>query len=195
MKKCILFIAITIYSTIYSFAQEKLEIDILKSELKWSADYAFYFNGHYGTIEFREGYFIKSNDTVSGGEFIIDMNSIKNTDIKKADANADLVNHLKNEDFFDVEKFPTAKLVITKVFYHDKTHMKIHANLTIKGVTKPINFQAEVDSEKGQLLTKFKIDRTLWGITYNSKEIEGKLKDGLISDAIGFEVIVVFENR
>ena len=40
------------------------------------------------------------------------------------------------------------------------------------------------------MITKFKIDRTLWGITFNSKEVEGKLKDGLISDAIGFEVLI-----
>tara|TARA_R100001369_G_scaffold53673_1_gene80522 strand:+ start:35 stop:631 length:597 start_codon:yes stop_codon:yes gene_type:complete len=194
MKKRILLITVTI-CTIVSFAQtssitteEKLTINTSKSELKWSGEYAFYFGGHEGYIAFKEGYFIKNNDVISGGEFIIDMNAIQNTDIKTAEANAGLVNHLKNEEFFDVEKFPTAKLVITSVSYHNDTQMKMYAELTIKEVTLPINFQAEIDYNKEYLTTKFKIDRTLWNINYNSKGLEGSLKDGLISDAIGFEV-------
>ena len=175
---------------IFSNSEELLMINPLKSKIKWIGEYAFYFGGHDGTIAFEKGYFIKKNKVITGGEFIIDMKSIKNTDIKKADANASLVEHLKNEDFFDVEKFPKSKLVITSVTYHDQIHMEIHAMLTIKDITLPINFQAEANYAKKELTTRFKIDRTLWGITYNSKEIEGKLKDGLISDAIGFEVIL-----
>lgn len=55
-------------------------------------------------------------------------------------------------------------------------------------MTLPITFQAKVDYKKKEMTTRFKIDRTLWNITYNSKEVSGKLKDELISDAIGFEV-------
>lgn len=194
MKKQILFVLFTIY-TVCSNAQiainhtdETLKIDTSKSEIKWTGEYAFYFGGHDGTISFKEGYFIKNKNVIIGGEFIIDMHSILNTDIKEEEANEDLVNHLKNEDFFDVKKFPTAKLIFTSVSYHNTTTMKIYANLTIKDVTLPINFRAEVDYELKQMTTKFKIDRTLWNIKYNSKEIEGNLKDGLISDAIGFEV-------
>ncbi|SDG68117.1 YceI family protein [Winogradskyella thalassocola] len=194
MKKQILFVLFTIY-TVCSNAQmainhtdETLKIDTSKSEIKWTGEYAFYFGGHDGTISFKKGYFIKNKNVIIGGEFIIDMHSILNTDIKEEEANEDLVNHLKNEDFFDVKKFPTAKLIFTSVSYHNTTTMKIYANLTIKDVTLPINFRAEVDYELKQMTTKFKIDRTLWNIKYNSKEIEGNLKDGLISDAIGFEV-------
>ena len=183
MKKFILCIAITMCAIAYSSAQEKLIINTSKSELKWSADYTFYFGGHYGNVSFKEGYFIKSQEVIIGGEFILDMNTITSTDIEKGDSNENLVNHLKNSDFFDVEKFPTAKLVITKVVYDDSTHMRIFADLTIKGLKNPINFQAEVDYKKKQMTTKFKIDRTLWRVNYNST-----LKDGAISDAIGFEV-------
>ncbi|GGI56451.1 YceI family protein [Winogradskyella haliclonae] len=194
MKKRLLFIAIILF-TAFTYAQntasnsiEKLDINTSKSEIKWSGEYAFYFGGHKGIIDFKEGYFLKKNDLISGGEFIIDMNSIVCTDNNKVDKDSGLVNHLKDPDFFDVKKYPTAKLAITSVTYHNHTQMKIYANLTIKDVTLPINFRAEVDYQKKEMTTRFKIDRTLWGITYNSKEIEGKLKDGLISDAIGFEV-------
>ena len=194
MKKLSLLITITIY-TLLSYAQttpikmvEKLKINSSKSKIKWSGEYAFYFGGHEGYIDFKEGYFLKNMIVITGGKFIIDMTTIENTDIKNEEAKVGLVEHLKNEDFFDVNKYPVALLVITRVTYESENQIKIHADLSIKDVTKPINLNAEVDYKKETLSAKFKIDRTLWNITYNSKEVEGKLKDGLISDAISFEV-------
>jgi polyisoprenoid-binding protein YceI len=169
-------------------AQEKLKINTSDSELKWFGEYSFYFGGHHGTISFSEGYFIKTNSVITGGEFIIDMNSIICLDIEDEEGNASLVSHLKNDDFFEVENFPTAKLTITKVEYHDDANMKIDADLTIKGVTLPITFQAKVDYSKRQMTTKFKIDRQRWGIDYNSK-----LRDGAIADGIGFEVTLTLK--
>nr|WP_321222839.1 YceI family protein [uncultured Psychroserpens sp.] len=183
MKTKILFLIITLSMITVLNAQEKLPIDVDKSELKWSGEYTFYFGGHYGTIDFKEGYFIKSNDVISGGEFIINMNSIVCLDIDHEEGNLGLVNHLKDPDFFDVSNFNTAKLVINRVKYHDDSTMKIFADLTIKGITNPISFQAEVDYKNKVMTTKFKIDRMLWGVSYNSK-----MKDGAISDAIAFEV-------
>ena len=108
MKTRILIIIIAIGSIMNSYAQEHLDINISKSELKWYGEYTFYFGGHDGTISFSEGYFIKTGSMITGGKFIIDMNSIVCNDIEKADANASLVDHLKDPDFFDVKKFPTA---------------------------------------------------------------------------------------
>ena len=123
MKKRILLIVIV--SNLILQAQEKLNIDIQKSELKWSGEYAFYFGGHNGTISIIEGHFIKTGNVISGGEFIIDMTSIICNDIEDEEANKGLVDHLKNEDFFDVEQFKTAKLVISKIEYHDNTYKNL----------------------------------------------------------------------
>jgi polyisoprenoid-binding protein YceI len=177
----LLFITLGVIGPINS--QEKLDVDVSKSEMKWSGDYTFYFGGHHGTIDFKEGHFIKKNEVISGGEFVIDMSSIICLDIENEDGNKGLVDHLKDPDFFDVANFQTAKLVITRVKYHNNAKMKIFADLTIKGVTNPISFQAEVNYEEKIMTTKFKIDRMLWGVSYNSK-----MKDGAISDGIGFEV-------
>ena len=196
MKKCYFLIVLMITSFLShsqnssDINEEKLLINTSNSELKWIGEYAFYFGGHDGVISFKQGYLLKRNGAISGGEFIIDMHSIQSLDMDNKEARKDLDNHLKNEDFFDVEKFPTAKLVITSVAYDDNRHVRVTADLTIKDVTLPINFHADLDYQKEQLKTRFKIDRTLWGVTYNSKEVEGKLKDGLISDAIGFEVLI-----
>ncbi|WP_298878211.1 YceI family protein [uncultured Polaribacter sp.] len=164
-------------------SQEKLTINTQKSSIKWIGEYIFYFGGHDGFINFKEGYFIKTNDVITGGEFIIDMNSITNTDIENKKANKGLVNHLKDPDFFDVNKYPLAKLVITKTEYFEDKTMRIHANLTLKGITKPIKFNATPNYQDKTLKTRFKIDRREWNVSYKSK-----VKNSAISDAIGFEV-------
>lgn len=183
MKPILITVALILSSISILNSQEKLIIDASKSQIKWFGEYTFYFGGHEGYISFGEGYFIKTNEVITGGEFSIDMQTIICLDIKDDEANEGLVNHLKDPDFFDVINFPKASIVITNVEYHDQTQMKVDADLTIKGITKPISFQAEVDFKKKQMTTKFKIDRMKWGITYNSD-----IKDSAISDAIGFEV-------
>jgi polyisoprenoid-binding protein YceI len=185
MKKIILFLLATILLNTNNYSQEKLPIHIEKSTIKWLGEYTFYFGGHHGFINFKEGFFIKTDDVITGGEFIIDINSITNTDIEKQEGKKGLVDHLKNEDFFDVKKYPLGKLVITKVEYADKTNARLEANLTLKGITKPINFRAEFNYDEKELKTRFKIDRKRWNVNY-----ESKFKDGAISDAIGFEVSV-----
>ena len=183
MKNTIICMVLFFVSTTILKAQEQLHINTDKSEIKWFGEYAFYFGGHHGTIGISKGHFIKTNDVITGGEFVIDMDTIICLDIDDEEANAGLVDHLKHEDFFEVEKFPEAKIVITKVKYHTNTTMRIEADLTIKEITLPVNFEAEVDYEKQQMTTKFKIDRQRWGVDYNSK-----LRDGAIADGIGFEI-------
>jgi polyisoprenoid-binding protein YceI len=162
--------------------EEKLTINTSKSEIKWSCDYSFYFNGHYGFVNFEEGHFIKTDDKITGGSFVIDLNTIRATDMDE-EGNEGLTKHLKDPDFFEVERFPKAALVIYNVTYEDATHFWADANMTIKGVTQPVRFKATLDFTAQTMTTKFKIDRTRWGITYNNA-----IKDSAISDAVGFEV-------
>lgn len=185
MRKIIIaIICITFVSTV-SIAQKKLNINTSKSSIKWIGEYTFYFGGHDGNIKFKEGYFIKTGELISGGEFIIDMTSITNNDIKAKKANEGLVNHLKEPEFFDVKKYPIAKLVITKVDYFEDKSMRFKADLTIKGITESIRFNATPNYDEKSLSTKFKIDRTRWNVSYKSK-----IKNSAISDGIGFEILL-----
>ena len=183
MRKIIITIICCISLSTTVNAQEKIEINITKSTIKWIGEYTFYFGGHDGFIKFTKGHFIKTGDVITGGEFIIDMNSITNTDIKTKKGNESLVSHLKEPDFFDVKKHPLAKLIITNVEYFKDESMRIHANLTLKGITKPIQFNATPNYQEKSLTTRFKIDRREWNVSYKSK-----IKNSAISDAIGFEV-------
>ena len=85
MRKIILSSIITILSFFQAISQEKLPINIETSTIKWIGELTFHFGGHDGYIEFEEGYFIKEDDVITGGEFTIDMNSMTNSDIKEAE--------------------------------------------------------------------------------------------------------------
>jgi polyisoprenoid-binding protein YceI len=193
MKKNILLVVVTVCSIVSAFAQGMIKIDTSKSVVNWSASYSFEFGGHEGTVQFKEGTLFKMNDKIVGGTFVIDMNTIANTD---GDYNQGLVDHLKNEDFFDVPKHPTAQLEITSVKYHDpkntpnsdKTFLRMNADLTIKGITLPIMYESEINAENTQMISRFKIDRTKWDVNFGAKGVSSKMKNRLISDAISFEV-------
>jgi polyisoprenoid-binding protein YceI len=185
MKKIILCITATLLLNITSFSQEKLNINIKKSTIKWIGELTFNFGGHNGFILFKEGFFIKKNDVIIGGEFIIDMNSMTNQDIKEKEGKESLIKHLKEPDFFDVKKFPLAKLTITSIEYFEDKSMRIYANLTIKGISKPIRFNATPNYYEKSLTTRFKIDRKDWNVNYKSK-----FKNSAISDGIGFEILI-----
>src|SRR5579871_5569867 len=67
----------------------------------------------------------------------IDANSV-NTGIEKRD------NHLRSPDFFDAQKFPTLAFKSTGITDVQGDRAKLHGNLTMHGVTKPIVLDLEI---------------------------------------------------
>lgn len=132
---------------------------------------------HTGTFRLKEGSFTVKDNAITGGSFIIDINSLNNTDMAADPENkGKLEGHLKSPDFFDAAKFGTAKFEITGVepftpdsnaVMKDATHT-IKGNLTLKDSTKNISFPARVtvDANTASAAADFKIDRTLWGMNY-----------------------------
>ncbi len=56
--------------------------------------------------------------------------------------------HLKSGDFFEAETFPTMTLVSTGID-KDGSDYVLHTDLTIKGITKPVDFELEFDGVSG----------------------------------------------
>ena len=163
------------------------------SKINWKGTNALNVGSHEGTVSFKDGYIEIQDGKLIGGQFVIDMNTITNSDGK---FNATLVGHLKNKDFFEVENFPTATLTILSVEHaFGIMAASVHAELTIKGQTHPISFQTFPEGEQGQVMykAKFKLDRTKWGIKYNSQKFFDNLKDDAISDEIEFEVVIALD--
>ncbi|MCB2411033.1 YceI family protein [Hymenobacter lucidus] len=151
---------------------------------------------HTGTIALKEGTVLVKGGQLVGGTFLVDMNSLKDTDLTDADYNAKLVGHLKSEDFFGVEKNPTATFVITSVKNlkgdANGNNATVTGNLTIKGKTNPISFPAKVGVKNGVAAASGTaiIDRTKYDVKYGST-LFGAAADKAIEDnfTLTFNVI------
>ena len=147
---------------------------------------------HNGIVSLKEGSFEVKEGNLITGKFVFDMNSIKVLDIPAQDEyNGKLVGHLNSGDFFDVENNPTATFEISDVVNGENATIK--GDLTVKGITKSIEFPVTLTSTDAGLKLSgatFKIDRTDFNIQYKSKKFFDNLKDKFIDDEfeISFEV-------
>jgi len=84
-------------------------------------------------------------------------------------------NHLRTGDFFEAEKYPTMEFVSTGIKSHSGNEFLLDGELTIKGVTRPVELLVEFEgvgrSPYGQDVFGFsattEINREDWGLTYN----------------------------
>lgn len=166
-------------------------VNITTSTISWKGTKPG--GSHDGTVNLSTGTLTLEEGAIKGGEFVIDMNSIKCLDIPEGEDNQKLVGHLKNDDFFSVEKFPTAKFVITST-EKDGDKLNITGNLTLRDVTKSITIPGTLSEDaEGNVTLKseaFKIDRTDFGVTYKSKKIDAALKDKFIDDLMEFTISI-----
>ncbi len=166
--------------------QKTYQLQTEKSTIIWKGSYMFQMSEHKGTVKFLKGELTTENESIIGGSFSIDMTSITNPEYEEAREGP--VDHLKNKDFFYVNKYPKAHLKIISVIYHAENNMhQFIADLTIKDTTQAVEFWGIAFAETNQITTQFKIDRTRWGINHNNN-----LKDHAISEAIEFDVILQF---
>lgn len=178
---------------------EKLTVNTADSKVNWIGKKPG--GEHNGYVKISNGEILMQKNEIKGGSFVIDLNSITVLDIKDEGMNGRLVGHLKSADFFEVEKYPTARFVITQVSKLNsqsaataKATHRIEGNLTIKGVTKKIAFNASVNVRNGKVIAStqpFAINRTLWGVNYQSKSIFANLKDQFIDDDMILSVELV----
>src|SRR5690606_29193698 len=122
--------------------------------------------------------------------FVVDMNSIEVTDLKAGQGKEKLEGHLKNDDFFGTDKFPTASMDFKKVTANGNDVYTVVADLTIKGIKKPVTFDIAVKGNTAT--TEFKIDRTKYNIEYKSPSIFSGLGDASIYDNFTLNGTLVF---
>lgn len=164
------------------------KVDVAASSLGWIGKKIT--GQHNGALLIKGGQVLLFKDTLVGGTFTIDMTSITVEDLKDATYNQKLVGHLKNDDFFSTDKNPAATFVITQVKTipagqtPGATH-EIKGDLTIKGITNPLSFPANVTIKQGNVTAEareIKIDRTLYDIRYGSGKFFENLGDKTIDD-------------
>ncbi|UPK70029.1 YceI family protein [Chitinophaga filiformis] len=167
------------------------QVDNKNSKLLWTARKVT--GEHTGTINISSGTLNVENSALKSGSFKLDTRSITVTDIKDAEGNAKLTGHLKSDDFFAVERYPSADFVITGIKPHGGNEYNLTGKLTIKGITNDISFPAtiKVDKDKLTAAAKVKIDRTKYDIKYRSKNYFENLGDKAIYDDFDLDITLV----
>lgn len=163
-------------SAFHPVKDDLFKVDTEKSTINWSAKKVG--GGHTGTVQINEGSLIYSGKTLKGGSFLMDMSSITSD-------NARVTNHLKSDDFFSSAKHPSSKFEIVKVSAAGKDQVNISGNLSIKGITHPLSFQATVKQQKDVVVAVangIRIDRTKYDIRFRSKTFFGDIGDKAIDD-------------
>jgi polyisoprenoid-binding protein YceI len=120
-----------------AFAADTYQLDPTHTYPSFEAD-------HMGGVSTWRGKFTKSSGTVTLDraaktgtvDVTIDTSSIQM-------GNTKLDEHLRSPDFFDVAKFPTATYKGTAVKFDGDTPVAVDGQLTLKGVTKPVNLKIE----------------------------------------------------
>lgn len=165
-------------------------VDLTKSTISWEAKKLV--GGHTGFIDLTSGSLVFNGKKLAGGTFVANMASLKTMDNNKP--NTGLDKHLKADDFFGVEKFPTSSFVIKKV-EGNGANVTVTGDLTMKGVTNSITFPATLvwnaDKTISATADKIEIDRTKFGIQYRSKSIFSDIGDKMIEDNFTIAVKLV----
>lgn len=169
-------------------------LSIAASRLQWKAGYTKG-GGHEGTILVTEGTLLVSDDhLIKGGNFAVDMNSIFTTDQKDGKGNKDLEDHLKSNDFFSIIRFPKSYFTISAASI-SSSH--IQGKLTIKGISIPISFPANVLFYKDSIRAKavFPIDGSQWNIIQPSPNPVFGADDNSISKYIQLSINLLFKRQ
>jgi polyisoprenoid-binding protein YceI len=181
MKKTINITILALIAAIFSFSSFT-QAELKKAAIVWKG-FKVIGGGHEGTLTFSKSDLQFKKGKLVGGEFVVDMTSLKNTDMQ-GDYAQKLEAHLKNDDFFGVDKFPTSQFKITKVKSLGNDEYQVTGDFTIKGITKSETFKAKVITEgkKAIATATITIDRTKYNVQYGSTSFFDSLGDKAISN-------------
>jgi polyisoprenoid-binding protein YceI len=189
MKTKALILMVTLFAGAQLNAQEKQMADPSATKISWYGD-KIIGSAHTGTIGLMDGWLSTDGNVITGGEFRVDMKSIVNTDIKDEKMRERLIGHLKSDDFFGVERYPVAKLVVTGSSEFSDGKATVRGNLTVKEATHPVEFTA-LWSKSGEVSTytaTIVFDRSKYDVRFGSGKFFSNLGDNAINDEIKLEV-------
>ncbi|WP_295714653.1 YceI family protein [Mucilaginibacter sp.] len=167
---------------------KKFAVASAQSDIDWTGRKVT--GAHNGTISIKGGTLTLDDNRLSGGNFIIDTTSIKILDVTDPATNAQFAGHLFSEDFFATESFPEATFNITSTDYISDGKYQIGGDLTIKGITHPVSFTADVLITDKTITSSGKIvvDRTKYNMKFRSGNFFTNLGDTLIYNEFELDV-------
>jgi polyisoprenoid-binding protein YceI len=170
-------------------------VDIEKSIIEWTGRNPT--TTHFGTLRLLKGDITVQQDKLNG-TFEIDMHSLKNLNLEGSEWQPVLIAHLKSDDFFFTQKFPTARFTIDSARKIGESlsapNFEIDGTLELHGVRKDIKFLATLSNlPDGEIAAEahFDFDRTLWKIIYGSNRYFEHLGMHLVFDFISIGLRIV----
>jgi polyisoprenoid-binding protein YceI len=170
---------------------KKFKIDSKLSNIDWIGRKVT--GAHNGTIDVKEGNFLLNDGQITGGQVIIDMASLVILDVSDSATNTQFAGHLASDDFFSIEKYPTATFDLASVELQSGNKYHIIGNLTIKGITHAAGFDATITNSNDSLnlVGKLIVDRTKYDIKFRSGNFFKDLGDTLIYNDFELDVNVI----
>ena len=146
-----------------------------------------------GSVMLKDAEVSVNEGMLAGGKFVLDIAGLTVTNFGEDTAqNEKLRGHLTSGDFFLTDSFPTATFEITSVdTMSGDFNAKVSGNLTIKGISKNITFNAKVEIAEDAVSVSsetFEVNREDWGLTYNAEGTAGVPVDYLIANEIAFTI-------
>ncbi len=176
-----LIVASALFSSMTVFAAvETIQVDPANSKVEWLGKKVT--GQHNGEIKISEGQIGFDGTNFKSANFTVDMTTISNADLTDAEYNKKLVTHLNSDDFFSVDKFKTAKFVTKSVSKVKDNTYKVTGDLTIKGKTAPVTFNADVTRAGATAVMAF--DRTKYDVKFGSGKFFQGLGDKMINDEV-----------
>ena len=187
MKKIYFVITSVILMSGSAMFAQKVEVSTEKSSVEWLGKKVG--GQHQGNIQLESGYFELQGDKIVAGNFVVDMTTIVNTDVKSEDTKQKLVGHLKSDDFFGVEKYPSATFEVKQSTKFSNGKATLSGDVTIKGKKESISF--EVIRAGKEYTAKVEIDRSKFDVRYGSKSFFNNLGDNAIDDIFTLDIMLV----
>jgi len=164
-------------------------IDLEASKIEWVGKKVT--GKHNGTIDLKSGKLMMNDKgEITGGMFEIDMSTITVLDLS-GNMKSKLEGHLNSDDFFSTDTYPVATVELTNAEKTGDNTYNISSNVTIKGITNPVEFKATV--KDGKAMADITVDRTKYDVKYGSGSFFDGLGDKMIYDDFELSVTLVME--
>lgn len=176
--------------------QGTFALDLEASAVEWTGRNLL--SKHFGTVGIQSGEVEIREGMIESGSVVIDMNSIDCRDLD-GEMKETLIAHLKSDDFFDTDRFPTATFRIDSAERIENSgasrqNLILRGELEMKGKTAPVELAATAGvtpEGKAAAQASFVIDRTVWNVIYGSTRFFSRLGQHLVNDFVDIDVKVV----
>ncbi|TKC09953.1 YceI family protein [Pedobacter polaris] len=172
-------------------------LDIKKSKILWKIETVGKHNGYILFSSGKLNYSGKGQPTTA--YFTINMNGMRSMDRPTAKGREKIDIELRSPGFFDVNIHPTATMDVKQILPTPTPLIyRVRGNLTIKGITNPIEFTAAI-VKKGEVITvksNLTIARAKWKIDLQEKpkdhDFFATIKDKMMPEDIMITLDLTF---